>query len=718
MAARRERRIYEQETALEEEKQLEEQLTQLSQFLSDDDAEAEPSELSAEQTDVLRDVSCVIVVDNMPISPKVGKLRMVMNRVFSQIGEIVRLEIPTEEKNGTRKTIGIAILEFATKVAAAEAVKKINGWKLDKKHTFVVQKLEDVQRYLAIPDQYQDPTFAEYQRASPTKITSSENLLTYLTDKFQRDQFVVRFDKETQVHWCENAPTAPELVYDGERQKADNKNWCELYVNWSPRGTYLATFHHPGIALWGGDNWAKLMRFAHTGVEFVTFSPLENFMITWNGQTGTKLKQAIKVFDVKTGVCGRAFPYEHVPENTPWPNFKWSHDDRYFARLDRQKNNDLICVYETPSMKLLDQKSHRVNGIMSFSWSPSDNIMAFWTPEDGNTPARVTLLEWPSRQILTQKNLFNVVDCKMHWHPDGHFLCVQITRHSKTKKKTFTAFEIFRMRDKDYPCENMEMKDRVDDFAWEKNDGVRFGIVHSENETRADVSFYTMTALKNGEKMDLLHTHKDRDCDKLYWSTMGNYIVIAGQKSPHNGKLEFYDVDAEASLGQHEHFMCTSIEWDPSGRICASVVSQSLYGTRSMRHQLESGYRLWSFQGTPLHQVQLQDFYQFEWRPRPKSLLTDKQVEEVISPANMKAKKEKFRQIDKLLRNNREASEARKMIKMRDDFRNVLLKRKEKLDQAARVALLGYDPEAPSRYTVVMEDYSEVIEMREDVQTD
>ena len=35
-------------------------------------------------------------------------------------------------------------------------------------------------------------------------------------------------------------------------------------------------------------------------------------------------------------------------------------------------------------------------------------------------------MEMPSRAELRQKNLFNVQDLHMHWHQEGHFLCVKV----------------------------------------------------------------------------------------------------------------------------------------------------------------------------------------------------------------------------------------------------------------------------------------------------
>ena len=36
--------------------------------------------------------------------------------------------------------------------------------------------------------------------------------------------------------------------------------WTETYVKWSPLGTYLATFHTKGIALWGGEDFRQITK--------------------------------------------------------------------------------------------------------------------------------------------------------------------------------------------------------------------------------------------------------------------------------------------------------------------------------------------------------------------------------------------------------------------------------------------------------------------------
>jgi len=61
-----------------------------------------------------------------------------------------------------------------------------------------------------------------------------------------------------------------------------------------------------------------------------------------------------------------------------------------------------------------------------------------------------------------------------------------------------------------------------------------------------------------------------------------------------NGQLEFFNADDFEPMSAAEHFMCTDIEWDPTGRFVATSVGHV--------HQMENGFNLWLFNGTELYQ--------------------------------------------------------------------------------------------------------------------
>lgn len=126
-----------------------------------------------------------------------------------------------------------------------------------------------------------------------------------------------------------------------------------------------------------------------------------------------------------------------------WPMLKWSPDEKYVGRVTPGQH---ISIYEVPSMGLLGKKSLKIEGVQDFEWAPlsdkerdeledeamgkpktgkpgpaRENIIAFWTPEMQNQPARVTLMSLPSRIPIRSKNLFNVHDVRSSFYLFPYF---------------------------------------------------------------------------------------------------------------------------------------------------------------------------------------------------------------------------------------------------------------------------------------------------------
>lgn len=78
-------------------------------------------------------------------------------------------------------------------------------------------------------------------------------------DRRGRDQFVIRYLEETEIYWNDAQRNLPESVYK-------RNCWTELFVLWSPLGSYIATTHRQGVAIWGGASFKRLQRFSHQNV--------------------------------------------------------------------------------------------------------------------------------------------------------------------------------------------------------------------------------------------------------------------------------------------------------------------------------------------------------------------------------------------------------------------------------------------------------------------
>merc|ERR1712001_668387 len=154
--------------------------------------------------------------------------------------------------------------------------------------------------------------------------------------------------------------------------------------------------------------------------------------------------------------------------------------------------------------------------------------------------------------------------------------------------------------------------------SWEPV-GTKFAIVHGDSQNNS-VSFY---GVKKGlqQPPELLKKYERKEANCLFWCPTGQFVILAGMRQM-NGVLEFVDTADFTSMGGGEHFMCTDVEWDATGRYFMTGVSW--WG-----HKVDNAYWLWSFQGKILKRFQLDRFCQLLWRPRPPTLLTQKDIKEI-----------------------------------------------------------------------------------------
>ncbi|CAG8571632.1 2838_t:CDS:2, partial [Scutellospora calospora] len=382
----------------------------------------------------------IIVVDNVPIvdESKKDKLLKFIRKIFKNAGDIKEegIHMPMDPDPKTEDPIskGFLFIEFETPEQATMAIKQYDRYPMDKTHYLAVNRFTDIEKYSQIEEEYKEP--------EEEKFIEKEHLRSWLTDPQARDQFVLYRGDDVSIFW--NKKTEP------PEEAHKRVNWTETYVQWSPLGTYLATFHRQGIALWGGPSWNKIIRFVHSGVKLIDFSPNEKYLVTWsnepitlgpNGGAGTPFGpddegRQIIVWDVHGGNLLRSFysttlSSDGTPAKITWPMFKWSSSDKYFARVTQgqqgQQGQQILSVYETPGMGLVGNKSIKIEGLVDFEWAPSsdkekekdkslgdkkqrEELLSYWTPEIGNQPARVTLLNIPSKEIVRTRNLVNVSD--------------------------------------------------------------------------------------------------------------------------------------------------------------------------------------------------------------------------------------------------------------------------------------------------------------------
>lgn len=201
-----------------------------------------------------------IVITNLPKAKaeKVPKLTKIVTTIVSKIGtlrsteEFSGLLMPMSPDNST--TLGFCFVEYEELEAANNAVEVLQGYTFDKKHLLSVCSFNRAEKLNAIDT-------GAFQAPDPTPFQEKPNPTAWLQDSNQRDEFVMRYGKETVVKWFDGR-TEPSVDYDGWREKDAGVSWCEYYVHFSPAGSYLATLVPPkGVILWSGSDYQKTARF-------------------------------------------------------------------------------------------------------------------------------------------------------------------------------------------------------------------------------------------------------------------------------------------------------------------------------------------------------------------------------------------------------------------------------------------------------------------------
>ncbi|KAH8977052.1 hypothetical protein EDB86DRAFT_3093418 [Lactarius hatsudake] len=239
----------------------------------------------------------------------------------------------------------------------------------------------------------------------------------------------------------------------------------------------------------------------------------------------------IAVWDIKTGHFLRTFPSilpegEGAKKQMAWPALKWSPDDKYTARLTPGQQ---ISAYELPSTGLAREEESRFSTFLverrvDYAYSP--------------TPSSVSC-------IGKIKAIFSAYVS---------------TAIPKRKKSIFCNLEIFRVREKGFPVEVVELKDTVTEFSWEPKDE-RFAIVSSSDPNlgnpgpgvtiKTDVSFYQLSSYVSHVPRIFLSVDAEpvagtlAGCttNTIRWSPHGRHVVLATVGSTSKSELEFGDLD-------------------------------------------------------------------------------------------------------------------------------------------------------------------------------
>merc|ERR1712226_118579 len=485
-------------------------------------------------------------------------------------------------------------------------------------------------------------------------------------------------------------------------------DWGTPNVHWSPRGNYLIVMDpsYRGIAIFSvtNGNFTIDFKIQQPGTFNVSMAADEKHIMVQSGDTNDQGHFIESNNPAKITIWSLADTNE--PKKTlnmrvgthcaeVWEKFQWSSCGRYLGTM---KKDNLIIFDVHNDFKIINdiQTKTKTNiyvpGLEAYLFSPNDNYVCYWVPEEGERPLKVVVREFPSLKIVRTKNLYKVKHLEMKWHPQGTYLALRCSKPMKGRKTALmTSFELFHIKEKDVPIDVVECdqyiqsydpndpkkifeKQQPGGYEWEPN-GNRFAVYYGPNDLISKTYIRIFKPQIGNKIKELPQIERTSNHNSIHWCPTGRYLVLAQFRSgsQSGGALEWLDVDGEliqdsnnkyikaknkdlrkpCSLETRTHQFMTNLEWDVTGRYC--VTSSSMY-----QHKMENGYIIWNFQGKELYMKKQEKFCLFKWRPRPKSILTENQVKEISN--NIKDYAKAFQETDALKSTQVNAEETRKLL--------------------------------------------------------
>jgi len=688
-----------------------------------------------------------------------------------------------ENEDGDSISKGFCFVEFSQLDSAETFIEEINGCTL----TIAGEPYKVTANNIDMFNVQQKLKYKATKREDFSKWSNFKTwwLMEDAKDYRFRDQYLIRYRQGTgdkvkhqcEVFWNDVLRAGRVVTSAGKREMEEGKHMTHRHVMWSPLGAYLVTFHDSGILLWAGSDWSTFARFSHQHASYAQFSPRETFMISYsmdnainqteaisNKKKRTQVVQpkkknaatrAIHVWNIKEQKSKRPLDAEWSFEYGKWPMFKWSHDEKFFARMGSSKwpespNNSLpdgllfsdkITIYESSTMKKLNKRSFQTPWILDFTWRPAkENTLVYVTREVDATKEQIQqcasiIVNKVTEGGLVQirkKRIFNVdnTGIEMYWHPDGDALAVKVSHYENIKKfkrdevnwvnrKLYHDIELVMVNVKQNPITNLSLSlAEAGQLAWEPNDSGRFAVWVLHQQDGPMVNIFKV----ENDIVRKLISFPAKPCNHLSWSPIGRYLMVAGfrnsereilikdwgMKSITTGTLEFYDVDAKKSLMQTAHSSMTGLHWSPCGQYVVTSVCQE-YVKTSNSESSDCGYTLWTFQGEVIKKYQYNQLLQFLWRPRPPSKLDHARRKEIMS-SKYKQHKAKFQQIDYQISQELVSDEQKYRKQKRDWWKELTGSMKEWADEIASTLAKALGIQDSKAYVYTTETVQETIQ--------
>ncbi|TEA15064.1 Eukaryotic translation initiation factor 2A [Colletotrichum sidae] len=374
---------------------------------------------------------------------------------------------------------------------------------------------------------------------------------------------------------------------------------------YSPCGRYFAWASPEVVTVVDASTGSEVLALPILNVYELGFSPLGNFIVTWErpakDENGDATKN-LKVWrTVEDGVAAAdKLPVgKFVQKNQRDWNLQYTDDEKFCAR---QVTNE-IQFYESHDLGTVWNKL-RVEGVADFALAPGkSHSVAVFVPERKGQPAAVKVFNVPQfTSPISQKTFFKGDKVQLKWNKLGtSILVLAQTEVDKSNKSYYgeTTLYLLSVNGAFDARITLDKEGPIHDVSWSPN-SKEFGVVYGYMPAKATIFNHRAVAT---------HSFPLGPRNTIIFSPTGRFALVAGFGNL-AGQIDVYDLEKDFrklhTIESGNPSVCT---WSPDSRYIMTA-------TTSPRLRVDNGVKLWHVTGPLMYSEDMVELYTVLVRPQ------------------------------------------------------------------------------------------------------
>uniref|UniRef100_A0A7I4FRM4 Eukaryotic translation initiation factor 2A n=1 Tax=Physcomitrium patens TaxID=3218 RepID=A0A7I4FRM4_PHYPA len=371
-------------------------------------------------------------------------------------------------------------------------------------------------------------------------------------------------------------------------------------------GSKLAVTTPNALVIYDTDSGKELIQIPAAGVASAVFSPLGTYLQTFQKPQGQQ--KNLVLWDSKTGSIVLQ-QFQKAISKTSWPVIQFSDDESVACRL--VTNEVHIFDGHDFSKGIIDRL--RLPGIdgVQLAHSPASHIAAY-VPEIKGAPANVRIFELANvsqAQSVARRSFFKSNTAQLSWNKGSTGLLVLAQSDVDKTNQNYYGESRLHYLTSDGRHEGavpLSKEGPIYDVQWSPN-GKEFLVVYGFMP--AKVTLFNVQCKP-------LFEFGQGPYNYLRWNPQGSFICLAGFGNL-PGDVAFWDRESLKCFHTLKAPVTVTAEWSPDGRYFMTA-------TTAPRLQVDNGFKVFKYDGTPHYEKKYDKLYQAEWRPASSDVYPDR----------------------------------------------------------------------------------------------